>query len=406
MRVIFTIFLGLFLYNISVAQGWKNLWVDGEYGAARYMDFKGDFGVLLVDNNIIMTTEDGGKNWDSVSVNLSQSDISFSDVQILEDNSIIASGWRGYVIKSTDRGKSWIELKTNYYQYYGKLSFPTSNTGYITSASSDTLIKTTNGGNSWSLLDNPLEMANDIYFSDEKYGLICGENAQKYGEIFATSDGGNSWTSIHKDSTQTFTVLSVQNGIIYMGTTKGNLLISTNNGANWSEKSILANNYVLNIFFINKEIGWASLWTNGTIYATTDGGVNWAMQYKSTNPYNKIFQFYFFDEKHGFATASNYTFLETFTGGWNPTLVEDEHIYEDGNNKNFLYPNPSKGNVHITNPCDNCKIKIIDATGRIVFEKQLNDGESILNLQLPNGSYFIKYFSDKYNKTEKIVIEN
>lgn len=406
MRILITILFGLFLYNFAIAQGWKNIWEVEGYGSARYMDFKEDFGVLVVDPNLIMTSEDRGKTWDTVKVSLSVGEISFTDVQILEDNSIIASGWRGYVIKSTDQGKSWKELKTNYNQYYASLSFPTSNIGYITSVSSDTLIKTTNGGNSWFLLDNPLEMANDVYFFDDNYGLICGKNAQNNGELFATSDGGNSWVSTYKYESHIFTKLSSIDGVIYIGTDKGKLLISNDNGANWLEKSISADNYVVNLFFLNKEIGWAAMWNSGTIYATTDGGDNWFMQFKSSNMNNKVFEIYFFDENHGFATGSNYVFLETFTGGRNTTIVEDGHIYKDRNNKNYLYPNPSKGNVHITNPFNNCKIEIIDAKGELVFQKQLNDGISTLNLQLPIGPYFIKYISDKYYKTEKIIIEN
>jgi hypothetical protein len=73
-----------------------------------------------------------------------------------------------------------------------------------------------------------------------------------------------------------------------------------------------------------------------------------------------------------------------------------------------VYPNPSNGNVYLkTTGNASLKISITDITGKIILDQKLDNGFSDINLDQPNGIYFIKITDPQSgnSKTEKLVIQ-
>ncbi len=73
-----------------------------------------------------------------------------------------------------------------------------------------------------------------------------------------------------------------------------------------------------------------------------------------------------------------------------------------------IYPNPSNGTLRVNNSNNaNLKFSITDVTGKIILEQKLSNGISNLNLDYPNGIYFLK-ITDLQNgnsKTEKLILQ-
>lgn len=73
-----------------------------------------------------------------------------------------------------------------------------------------------------------------------------------------------------------------------------------------------------------------------------------------------------------------------------------------------IYPNPSNGILHFKNQNNtNLKFTITDVTGKTLLNLKLSNGVSDLNLEYPNGVYFLK-ITDLQNgnsKTEKLIIQ-
>ena len=67
------------------------------------------------------------------------------------------------------------------------------------------------------------------------------------------------------------------------------------------------------VFFLNKNLGW-SAGSNGKIYRTTNGGINWELQYSFPASYY-FRSLEFRDSLHGFAGTLNNRFLRTSDGG-------------------------------------------------------------------------------------------
>ena len=131
----------------------------------------------------------------------------------------------------------------------------------------------------WEKINSPTStLLNSIVFTDSLNGWVSGDS----GLIIHTSNGGKDWE------------------IQY-----------TNDSLN-----------VVNIFFLNDQIGWASALSYyyepyGTfVLKTTDGGINWNSEFLSMGEVY-VNSFYFLDTLTGFAVGSPRVFHRTTDGGSN-----------------------------------------------------------------------------------------
>ena len=156
-----------------------------------------------------------------------------------------------------------------------------------------TLLKTTDGGRTW-ISKDMTDIAGvliDVYFFDEQRGLIIGSTAPADGAldawgdldtvnaaVFMTSDGGETWTIVHRTNrlhswgwkisfpTPSTGYVSVQgkNGSMVLKTTDG--------GYTWFETTLADGVGGSAIGFITEDFGWIG--GNATA-RSTDGGVTW-----------------------------------------------------------------------------------------------------------------------------------
>lgn len=74
----------------------------------------------------------------------------------------------------------------------------------------------------------------------------------------------------------------------------------------------------------------------------------------------------------------------------------------------IIYPNPSSGTLHVKNQNSaNLKFSLTDVTGKTLLNQKLSNGISDLNLDYPNGIYFLKItdLQTGNSKTEKIILQ-
>jgi|GEM_PF-2224034 len=71
-----------------------------------------------------------------------------------------------------------------------------------------------------------------------------------------------------------------------------------------------------------------------------------------------------------------------------------------------IYPNPCNSIVTLQLPYSNCQIKIIDISGNVVFEKNLNSQQETLNLNLLRGMYLYQLKNSKqFISSGKLIIQ-
>ncbi|MDD6210853.1 MAG: YCF48-related protein [Bacteroidales bacterium] len=152
------------------------------------------------------------------------------------------------------------------------VQFPTERVGYII-GSGATLLKSTDGGNSWTVLDSPGSYGlTSIYFTDADNGYLLNN----YSRVFYTQNGGISWEE-------------------------------RSNGIPWELNPST-------IWFQNKSTGYIG--GENSIYKTTDGGKNWKQVLLSTYPEWMYFKAIGFQNATtGYAVGSYYDYKAEITRG-------------------------------------------------------------------------------------------
>ena len=75
------------------------------------------------------------------------------------------------------------------------------------------------------------------------------------------------------------------------------------------------------VFFLTNDLGWAANGPGGKVYKTTDGGVNWTLQFSNGSSYFRNIEF--IDENIGFLGTLDGVFYKTMDGGenWAPVVI-------------------------------------------------------------------------------------
>jgi photosystem II stability/assembly factor-like uncharacterized protein len=198
-------FLSAMDWNNSVSQLFKT--TDGGVSWVRQNSFNGDIyggaaivffdtlrGIALNPDSYqsnYYITGDGGVSWTAIPLYEKGGENSGDHI----NNTIIAAGGQGTIIKSTDAGQTFSDLITRAFpaKYLNSVSFPDTLTGYIDVSSLDNnegIYKTIDGGNTWLRIDSSSSSATEIFFLTPQIGWV---NSQGGHTIKITSDGGISW---------------------------------------------------------------------------------------------------------------------------------------------------------------------------------------------------------------------
>lgn len=296
------------------------------------------FGLVLTFS-LVAFAQQGA--WTSERAPSVPSGFNFCYASFLDQTHGWADGTQGCVVYTTDGGNTWnvdtsqITGTTN--TLWG-ISFVDSLTGFAC-GNSRTLIGTTDGGKTWtSLGSTPSIHWYAIFFLDKNNGWIAGQDSStpSYGEIYRTSDGGQTWNLSFRDSLKNAHLDAIDftdanNG--WVSGWAGSLLRTTDGGQTWQSYSGnlgLPSTTLANIRFWhveavdnNPDNVWLS--TNVDILVhTTDGGTTWTadtlvpQQPKQTGLYNIAFT----DSNHGWVTGYGQVFY-TSDGGQTWTSQAD-----------------------------------------------------------------------------------
>ena len=166
------------------------------------------------------------------------------------------------------------------------VSFPDSINGWMVGnrpgESSEYIIYTNNGGESWSEQTSAVNSngeLRDVYFTDSLTGFVLGSQF-----IQKTVDGGKNWLKIENDSmannSPAFVDFDFVDNNAWAIGDAGRLFKSTDGGNSWEEKmslGIYATEFT-SIDFVNRNVGIAVGFKDtdtGIVLRTTDGGESW-----------------------------------------------------------------------------------------------------------------------------------
>ncbi len=282
-------------------------------------------------------THDGGATWNYVQVPFMPivSKQSFYDADAVGDSTIVLVGYGYSVFKSTDGGKTYMDMGTATSEnVYFKTVHAVDTDTYVAGGMIGHVAITTDGGASWSDIDLPV--AHTIYalhFVDAQTGFVFSGQ----GQWFKTHDGGLTWEHILDwPNLALKTISATPNGTLLTAGYRGNSSLSTDGGQTWSylDNTMTGFTDYLNASaFANDNIGLLG-GGSGNLFRTTDGGATWTLIDSADNPMRTddktIYAICFMDENTALAAGSKGYIMKSIDAGATWTKLyntEDNSIY-------------------------------------------------------------------------------
>lgn len=147
---------------------------------------------LLITGWSMAVTDEQSAQWSEIMPLAAKSLL--LDIQEIAPDVVIAVGERGHVLKSTDGGLTWHQLRVPTRATLTGLDFVDANKGWVVGHDS-TILYTNDGGNSWKVQYSDPEAEQplfDVVMRSEREGFAVGA----YGLMLHTNDGGKHWNIV------------------------------------------------------------------------------------------------------------------------------------------------------------------------------------------------------------------
>lgn len=347
-------------------------------------------GFICGDNGKILRTTNSGSEWREM---ITYTTEQLRCITFINDTGY-ACGTRRTILKSTDRGLTWVggpggELYTLF-----TISFPRNATVGFVFGEEGRALKTTNGGLTWEILSIPQPITiYDCFFLDEMVGYIVGER----GMVFRTTNGGNSWMVLPTGVTQNLnSIWFLNNQVGYICGDSGTVLKTTDGGRRWENISFPYSEALYGIVVPASPDTSFLCGERGIIGRCVDGR-SWGLSFPRGD--TNLFAIHFpRNNQVGFAVGANGMILKTSDGGIG---IEEEEITPLKNN--FLLT--SKREFEINLEKYPAEIKILDIFGRNILSLEKRGASEKITLKdLKKGIYFIKIKTDEKIINKKICL--
>jgi photosystem II stability/assembly factor-like uncharacterized protein len=288
----------------------------------------------------ILRTTNSGNTWQIMQTNNIQN---YRSVSII-NKSIIAVGYWGTVVKSTNNGLYWTDLSNSMISNNIFDSYIFDSLKCIVVCDSSKVLSTSDGGNNWTTINLGGNIRlNSIYFINQNTGYIAGgydngsPNHISYSKIYKSTNGGVNWNLIFGFNNESYELKSVRftsDSVGYCVGDKGVFKRTTNAGLNWSTQNLGGYNWLFSIFFINSNTGFICGY-NGSFFKTTNAGNNWIQINSGTTSH--LYTITFTSDSIGYIAGYNNQIYKTINGGLNWISINTNLSYQfDITNISFL----------------------------------------------------------------------
>lgn len=205
----------------------------------------------------------------------------------------------------------------------------------------------------------------------------------------------NTWTKQYSGYSENFkTVVFTDSVYGWIAGDSGLIINTTNSGSNWATQVRNPNDYLVDIFFLNRQFGWSIAWRvsgasiHSIIYTTTNGGSNWA-SYIYNDTTTLLNTIHFINPNTGFIGCTytlNKTILRTTNGGvnWFPANV-DTNFASNFPVKKFKFMDANTG-FAVGGYLDICGVVWKTTDGGNSWSSTTIGGEPYNSIQFPNSN--------------------
>lgn len=306
-KIVTLLFTLLFCWYSGFSQQWAKMKTPTSSNIFD-VDFINDStGFMCTLSGKIYKTSNWGVAWQEVYAGVNRQ---LNAIFFANKDTGYAVGQLGTIVKTTDGGANWIlqtgsSVLLNKASFYG-VYFTSATTGYACSAGS--VAKTTNGADSWTLVNSAVitGFLKGIYFIDDLTGFVAG-----YNGLYQTTDAGATW-SVVSAVPYLNKIEFVNDSIGYVSGDAGAVLKTTDGGATWTKIiATPAAASLTGISFINADTGYVC----GYNFAlkTINGGSSWTSE--TIMEENQLFSILFVNDSLGYLSGSGGALYKTAVAG-------------------------------------------------------------------------------------------
>ena len=264
-------------------------------------------GWVAGSNGTVSNTTDAGATWTGQTTS---TPANINGIYFVNTTTGWIVGDGGVIKKTMDGGSHWTSQNSTTTNSLYAVQFIDTTTGWIACGgmSSARILKTTDGGASWS---NHWDTGFDLFslsFVNSQTGWVVGGG----GTILKTTDGGSTWNPQSSlEGCDLRSVCFVDSTTGWAVGSCGNILVTTSGGSNWTPQ-MSGGCGLLSVYFVNSTTGWAVGSCGGNIWGTTNGGALWTNQ--ANNAYTDIYAVQFVDARTGWAVGGSGIILHDTSG--------------------------------------------------------------------------------------------
>jgi len=368
---------------------------------------------------ILLKTFDGGANWDTLWIDkTTENNSSLTSVFFTDANTGFFVGYSeffngGIILKTNDGGFTLDTLSFEFVNFE-LVYFINANIGFA--ASTGDILKTIDGGNTWTIIDNE-SRSSLVSFADENTWYAV------YGGTFKkTCNGGATWTTLSCGTGNNLnSAYFIDANTGYAVGDKETIIKTTDGGSNW--KALWSATFggeicfnLSSVFFTDSNTGYVTGWYKygwcergcyggEIILKTIDGGVTWENTL-SNGPYSLLNSIFFTDANTGYAVGNNGTILKTTNGGGFPTAVKNVSLESSFT----VYPNPATNKISIENHNNlqgETTICIFNMNGALLQQEKFQS-QTLIEMDvsaMAKGIYLLKIQTKAGFETKKLVVQ-
>lgn len=386
------------------------------FGSLNSINFmNADTGFAHNEQGIMRRTWDGGQSWNTMSITFTGYvyDVDFGSAMV---GYAVGGAWFPHstnyplaILKTVDGGLTWDSIfsgnQGGVFTHVEVLSdnefFATSQYGMLHSDDGGQTFDTVSVSN----LPWGSEQYTRVRFLNATHGYVLSRSNSFVGNLqnlYETTDGGNTWQSVHDDSTYNFSndfVMTASGTGVIVGN-DSYVLRTTNNGANWQK--IPLTNPTLLLTQIEEvdghlfALGSVGADTTSGVYYSSDWGDSWQQQFSIHWRTGGVVDLSIPSADAGYFV----TWRDIYKNDQLVSLEEPQTIHFE------IYPNPASEVVSIKlTESGTASYNIYTILGQKVMEGVLNDeGESRISVgELKSGVYVIEMVQGKLRVKKRFV---
>jgi photosystem II stability/assembly factor-like uncharacterized protein len=345
------LFVSMFCNMIFAQSGWV---LQNPYPTSSMLfgvKFLNDNTGYMVGDRVILKTTNGGQSliYQTSPVITELNSVWFTDANtgFIAGGSIMGLGNDGIILKTNNGGNTWSTVTSGLPMLWD-MYFINATTGFVT-GKNGTILKTVNAGQNWIIVNSSTSVSLwGIHFINDMTGFITGGTFQPNqanllgdGLILKTINGGNSWSSVLSGYGNTLFCIAFPNqNTGYAGGADGAILKTTNGGNDWSPLNSGSNMYFFGLRAIdqaNVTVCGANMGSpGGRVLRTSNGGSSWSCCLNPSDTNSIYLSVDFSGTNTGFAVGSSGKIIKTVNGGANWTSLSTSVTNNDIEDMYFI----------------------------------------------------------------------